>query len=116
VADEEKKDEIQKANEKMEAHAAAADNIVADFFTFRMFITRPFIKVIYVLGALAITVMSILAMFGVGAAQTTGSTVLYGLLALIVGNLMWRVWCEAAIIFFSMYDVLKSVDDSLKES
>ena len=116
MADEEKKDEIQKANEKMEAHAAAADNIVADFFTFRMFITRPFIKVIYVLGALAITIVSILMMFSKASTYSGGSPVVTGLLMLVLGNLMWRIWCEAAIIFFSMYDVLKSVDDSLKEN
>ncbi len=34
-----------------------------------------------------------------------------GILALIFGNLAWRMLCEAAILLFSLHEILVSLED-----
>jgi hypothetical protein len=117
MTEEEKKDdvnEVSASEKKAQEQAHIAESWLADYFTFRMFITGPFIKVIYVLGALGLTAYGLSIMFG----KTTvygGGSVVNGLLYLTLGNLIWRMFCEAMIVFFRMHDVLKSVDSSLSE-
>jgi hypothetical protein len=116
---EEKKDspdELSASESKAQASAHIAESWLADFFTFRMFITRPFIKIIYALGALACIVFGLWSMFSSPYGNvSSGGSVINGLLWIIIGNLVWRIICESAIIFFRMHDVLKSIDYSLKE-
>ena len=117
MTEEEKKgdvNEVSASEKKAQEQAHIAESWLADYFTFRMFITRPFIKVIYILGALALIGYGFYTMLG----KTTvydGSPVVNGLLYLTLGNLVWRILCESAIIFFRMHDVLKSIDSSLRE-
>lgn len=122
MADDKTKDDndISASESKAQEQAHIAESWLADYFTFRMFITRPFIKIIYILGALALIVFGFLSMFSspypyVNANVSGGGSVINGLLWIVIGNLVWRVMCESAIIFFRMHDVLKSIDYSLKE-
>ena len=117
MAEEEKKEEAQKeekagAEKSVEQQAAAAESWLADFFAFRTLITRPFIKIIYVIGALFVTIGSLVMMLAgpVGG----GANAALGLIYLVLGNIAWRVMCEVWIVFFKMYDVLKSIADKTK--
>lgn len=80
-------------------------NAFANFLGFKSFITTRFIKGIYLLGALAITIGGIVSM-GRGAG-------LGGFFGLIIGNIVWRVICENLIVLFDIHDTLASIDDSL---
>ena len=119
MAEEEKKEskkdeEMGSSEEKAQVHAEAAENWLAEFFLFKLFITRPFIKIIYVIGAAAITLLALASIFGL-IMGFTSYAVIMGLLQLTLGNLTWRIMCEIWIVFFQMHDVIKSIDSSLKE-
>jgi Na+/proline symporter len=89
-------------------------------------VSPSIIKFIYVLGFLAITIVGILVMvggpivgglmnenYGNGAGVIAG--IVGGLLVIIVGNLIWRVMCEAWILAFSIHEILGSAEKALKE-
>jgi len=91
----------------------------SEFIFFKKFITPAFITIIYLLGALFITIASIV-LIGAGASVGSsygvdggGMAVLWGFLMLILGNIMWRIWCEYLIVQFRMYDALVSIDHKL---
>lgn len=113
--EEKEKEKIEVSEEKAVKHAEAAESWFADFFSFKMFITRPFIKIIYVIGAVLLTIGSIASMILGVSTYGGGMAIIYSLLMLILGNIGWRITCEVWIVFFRMHDILKSIDDSLKE-
>lgn len=87
----------------------------ADFFSFKTLITLKFIQIIYIIGAVLITIFGLIMMFGssmmpYGYGLGAGGF-LIGLLYMVVGNLMWRIWCEIIIIFFRMNKTLGEIND-----
>ncbi|MBS3814286.1 DUF4282 domain-containing protein [Candidatus Bipolaricaulota bacterium] len=84
---------------------------MSKFLNFNNLITTSIIKGVYLLGALAITIISFLGM-----TQDMSGSVFAGLLGLVLGNLMWRVFCENIIVLFSIHDTLSSIDNSIKDS
>jgi hypothetical protein len=89
------------------------------FLMFRIMITSWMIRAFYVLGALGITATSVwivvqpssdLALLGVPGVEDPKIRVVAGLVYLVLGNLMWRLSCEAAIILFSIHDILESLE------
>jgi hypothetical protein len=89
-----------------------------DFLNFRMYITKTFMKIIYIIGAILITLGSFALMIG-GALPynyyySIGSGgILGGLALLTLGNLGWRLICEAIIIIFSIHEKLVSIDNKI---
>ena len=88
-----------------------------DFLNFKMFITTTFMKIIYIIGAILITLGSFVLMVGFsmpslyyGLSLGSGG-ILAGLAMLIFGNLGWRLLCEAIIVIFSIHDKLVSIDN-----
>ncbi len=91
-----------------------------DFLAFRHFITTGFIMVIYILGAILITIGSILLMVSGFALPTIPGFeqftmdrtvgIIIGILFLIFGNLAWRIFCEYLVVQFRMYEALHSID------
>ena len=86
-----------------------------DFLNFKMFITTTFMKIIYIIGALIITLGSLVLMVGFSIPSYYGLSigaggVIAGLAVLIFGNLGWRLLCEAIIVVFSIHDRLVSID------
>jgi hypothetical protein len=75
-----------------------------DFLSFRYLITPPLMTVIYVIGAVLITLGSLAAL------ASGGGGVLSGLLVFVFGNLYWRVILEFVMVLFRMNDSLKSID------
>jgi len=92
-----------------------SEGSVGRYFGFRKLITPALIKSSYLLGALAITFSSIMAILfpdiftGYGGDSTR--VVLMGILVLVLGNLVWRMLCEGAILLFSLHDVVVSLED-----
>ena len=79
-----------------------------DFFGFRYMITPILIQVIYMIGAVFITIAGILAFF----APASGglSPVLAGLLIILLGNLAWRVYAELVILLFKIFGSLQAIE------
>jgi hypothetical protein len=74
------------------------------FFNFEKLITHSLIKGVYFLGVIGITLLSILAIF-IGSEDEK----IYGFLALIFGNLLWRIVCELMILIFNIHETLKMI-------
>ena len=88
---------------------------MSEYITFKRFITPTFIMIIYILGALVVTILSFLIMLG-GAftvqsfSMGGGIAILLGVLMLIFGNLFWRILSEYMIVQFRIYDELVSLN------
>jgi hypothetical protein len=77
----------------------------SDFMSFKTLISTAWIKAVYAIGAVLITIGS-LAVLVSGGRLLGGGAVLIGLLYFVAGNVGWRMICEAAILFFSMHEQL----------
>jgi hypothetical protein len=87
------------------------------FFTFRSMVTPALIQMIYAVGLGAITLVSLLMMFG-AVLPSAGLTVnlngiIVGMLLLTLGNLIWRLVCEKIILSFRIHDALVAIEDQL---
>lgn len=97
------------------------------FFSFRIMVTSMMLQVIYILGAVGV-VMSGLLCFAVGASAMWVATqdhagwdspeylaavaiAISGLATIVVGTLVWRVFCEGLIVMFRISDTLTSIDN-----
>jgi hypothetical protein len=86
------------------------------FLTFRKFITPAFITIIYIVGAIFITVLSIIMIAGGFSAPSYygisygGLYVFLGIVMLTLGNIWWRILCEYLIITFRIYDETVSIN------
>jgi hypothetical protein len=87
---------------------AASSGGLGDFFAFRTMVSHGLLKVVYLLGFLALTLSAVLS--GLNGANGY----LNGLLILVVGNVLWRVFCEWLILFFSMHERLASIERELR--
>jgi hypothetical protein len=86
----------------------------AEYFAFRELVTPQLIKVIYIVGACFITAAGILSILSPETLNEYEAgpilTRLGGILVLLVGNLVWRMMCEGAILLFSLHELLVSID------
>jgi hypothetical protein len=81
------------------------------FFSFRRMVSAKIVKILYSLGALLITITGlwIIAVgFEDGILMRSA-----GIAVVILGNLAWRLVCEAAIVLFSIHEVLVSIERKL---
>lgn len=95
------------------------------YLSFRKFITPGFIIVIYILGAILITIFSVyLIMAGssfppieipyTGISLSYGPLyMLIGCLTLVFGNLFWRIYCEVIVVQFRIYDTLVTINHKI---
>ena len=92
---------------------------------FKTLITRDYLRLIYIVGAVAIILVSLLGISagfskpGTGAAnesfinatslvENPSASPLFWIGVLIFGNLIWRIFCELAAVVFRMYDTISS--------
>ena len=75
---------------------------LSEFVSFRYLITPAFITIIYVIGAIGIT----LGALGV----LVGSNVFAGILLFLFAQLYWRIITEFIMVLFRMNDALQSID------
>lgn len=90
----------------------------AEYFAFRELVTPQLIKVVYIVGACFITAAGLVSIlspetlneYDVGPILSR----LGGVFLLLVGNLVWRMMCEGAILLFSLHELLVSIDTRAK--
>jgi hypothetical protein len=87
------------------------------YFSFDRFITNGFVKVFYFLGFVFISVGGIALALWAGMRLQNASIskeagwrfVAIGIGALIIGNLVWRVFCEIWVVLFSIHARLAGI-------
>jgi hypothetical protein len=83
----------------------ASGGSFSDFLSFRYLITPAFITVIYVIGAVLITVGGIATLLS----NAPGAGV-SGIVIIVFGNLWWRIVLEFVMVLFRMNAALQSID------
>ena len=76
------------------------------FLSFRYMITPPLVQVIYVLVAVIITIAGVVTMVS----NAPGGGPLPGLLIIIFGNLLWRVYMELVMLFFRINEGIQGIE------
>jgi len=74
-----------------------------DFLSFRKMITPIFIQVIFWVAVVLCVISALIMMTG------GGIYVLYGLMYLVLGPFVVRIYCELLIILFRIYDELVAI-------
>lgn len=93
-----------------------------DFLSFRTMISASLIKVVYILGMLGIFIGGLVIIIGAIAAgqRLYGTTidvlvgVLWGIGVIVVGNTLWRIFCEGLMLAFSIQESLTSIESRLR--
>jgi hypothetical protein len=95
-------------------------SIWADFFAFRKMISLFLSKIIYIIGMVLLTsgglVMIILGLAGGESAfgrEFSWTFALFGLAAIFIGNLLWRLFCEYWVVFFSMHEQVVKIAENI---
>ena len=90
---------------------------MAGYFSFERMITPAFVKVIYFLGFLALTAGGVALAVWAGM-QLNDATIsrelgwrylAAGVAAVVLGNIVWRVFCELWVVLFGIHEELISV-------
>ena len=86
------------------------------FFSFQIMISGKLIKSLYTIGMIIITLFGIIFIF-IGSDIPEGEYfILGGVAAIILGNFIWRIFCEGLIIVFSIHETLVSILNELKRN
>ncbi|WP_152657667.1 DUF4282 domain-containing protein [Oceanobacillus sp. CFH 90083] len=80
------------------------------FFSFEEMITPIIIKVLFWVGLAASVLFGLTTIFS-GIVEEEFLLILTGLIIIIVGTLLVRVYCELLIIMFKIYEILKQIRD-----
>ncbi|MFA7238235.1 MAG: DUF4282 domain-containing protein [Phycisphaeraceae bacterium] len=84
-----------------------------EFLSFRKMITPTFIQAIFWIGVVVIVLIALSA-FITGLRYDSAPTLLTGFVWLILGPILWRIYCELLIIIFRIHDVLTEIRDGKK--
>lgn len=89
---------------------------INDLLTFRKMITPVIVQAVFWIGA---GIAVIAGLIGIGSGLSSsyggGTQVLLGLLILVLGPVVVRIYCELLILLFKMYEALNEVRTSLME-
>jgi len=90
---------------------------MSNFLSFEKMITPAIIKVIFWVGVV-MSVLSGIGMIitGLSSFYGSGMNVFTGLLTIIIGPLLARVYCEILMIFFKIHESLKKIENRLSET
>ena len=94
---------------------------VGDFLVFRRMLGTNFIKLLWVIGAIWLTVGAVALVLR--SLDTHGAWATWGVVLsiffVIFGNMVWRLVCEIVMAFFTMFfamqESLMAIDKSLKQ-
>lgn len=87
----------------------------ADYFAFRVMVTPALIRVVYLIGAAVITVVSVFVPLGIAVPQpaTLGTWVyvlLVGVVVFLVAQLWWRVITELLMVIFGIHESVRAIE------
>lgn len=101
----------------MQPQAAGDGFNLSEFLSFKKMITLQIIQIVYIVGAILITLSSLAMMFG--GSSDYGSMMpggfVPGLIFLVCGNILWRVYCELVIIFFRINKTLGDIEKNTRK-
>jgi hypothetical protein len=83
---------------------------MGDFFSFRRMITPVIIQILFWLGVIVIVGFSLVILI---TGEEAWARVL-GVIYLILGPIMWRVWCEIMILLFRISETLTDIRNNTK--
>ncbi len=84
----------------------------SDFLSFRKMITPIIIQILFWLGVLIAIIYGIVSIV-YGVVRSDVQTLLYGLLVLILGPLVVRIYCEILILFFRINETLTEISNKI---
>lgn len=87
------------------------------YLSFDKMITPLIIKILFWIGVgLSVIMGLIMIMSGVSSAYGGGMEVFTGLMMVVFGPLLTRIYCELLIIFFKMQETLVEIKDQLRNT
>ena len=92
------------------------NNKLTDFLSFRRMITPLIIQILFWIGVI-VSIIAGLIMIVSGATSDYGGggQVLIGLLAIVLGPFVVRIWCELLILFFRMNETLTEIRNNTQK-
>ncbi len=91
-------------------HRCKEEGFMGDFFSFRRMITPVIIQVVFWLGLIVIVGYALAILI---AGEEAWVRVL-GVVYLILGPVLWRVWCEIMILLFRISETLTDIRNNTK--
>ena len=82
---------------------------MGDFLAFRRMITPIIIQIVFWIGIIGILVLGILVIVDGASGETDGGAVVLGVLFIIFGPMIWRVFCELLILIFRIIEKLANL-------
>ena len=85
-----------------------------EFLTFRKMLTPLVIQALFWLGVVVTVIVGlVMIVSGASARYGGGEQVLTGVLTLLLGPIIVRIWCEVLILLFRIHDALTEIKDRL---
>ena len=107
-------DQILEERRKHPTRRRKTHNQDEGFFSFRKMVSPIILKVIYVMGIIAIVIAGVIQMI-LGIQTEAIILVLGAPFGIVIVNILWRVVCEAFILPFSIHEILGSIEKELKK-
>jgi hypothetical protein len=85
-----------------------SQNTLADFLSFRRMITPMIIQIIFWVSVVILVLSALITIIG-GILGGEAGAMVGGLLLLVVGPVLARVYCEILILFFRMNETLTNI-------
>ncbi len=86
-----------------------------EFLKFKKMITPIIIQILFWIGTVCSVIFGLLSIVGgLNAYSGGGAMVFMGLLTILIGPVIARIYCEILIVIFSINDTLVEVRDLLK--
>lgn len=86
---------------------------MSDFWSFRKMITPVIIEILFWVGVIVCIIAGFI-LIGVGIKTNEAQPVLYGILAVFLGPLGVRLYCEILIVFFRINETLTEIKHVLE--
>lgn len=97
-------------------HIHLKGTTMEDFLNFKKMITPLIIKILFWAGVVLVVLAGLLSIInGAGSSYGGGAQVLTGLLMILLGPVVVRIYCELLIVIFSVNDTLTEIKNILKE-
>lgn len=87
-----------------------------DFLFFRKMVTPMIIQVVFWIGVVGVVVSGLISLVaGIATKYGGGPMVFSGLMMIVLGPIVVRIYCELLIVIFSINDNLNDIRNSLKD-
>jgi hypothetical protein len=93
------------------------EQLTQDFLRFKKMVTPIIIQILFWIGVVTSVIVGIVLIVGgvSGRAYGGGTQVFLGILWLLLGPVIARIWCEVLIVLFSINDTLTEIKNLLKK-